>query len=212
MIFLFLESLRSDARSILKTMYPQGMVEYWVSGSSMQYINNTKQRTKPEYAFDQVEKKYDWCTNIGKSNTDFPWIILSIKNHKMKLSGYTLRSGCCQSGCCCETEKYCIECYLFSWSFQISDDNETWVEIHKGDKEYEMTRCKEKTFMLNYPQTAKYVRIIQTGTCYGDPPCFALNKVELIGDLERHETPEEKLVEPDDEDISIIGYISRNKI
>ncbi|EAY15017.1 hypothetical protein TVAG_019170 [Trichomonas vaginalis G3] len=208
--FLIAENIRNDGNSILKQVYRYQNVEYYVSGSSRQYINGSKQMTKPEYAFDQMDKKYDWCSNCGKSVSDHPWLILGVKSRMMKLDGYYLRAGCCYSGCCCEDTGYCCECCLFSWSFQISNDNVTWNTIHKVEKDYEMRNCKEKTYTFSQSYTAKYARIIQDETCYDEPPCIALNKIELIGSIEGNDIVDDRLnIDVDDDDVSIIGHISK---
>ncbi|EAX80535.1 hypothetical protein TVAG_577540 [Trichomonas vaginalis G3] len=211
--FLICENILSDSNSIIKNNYPSRII-YFVSGSSSQYINNSVQKTKPEYAFNQIEKKYDWCSNCGVNMEDHPWIILGVRNRILKLDGYFLRAGCCTDGCCCYEEgTYCCDCCLFSWSFQISFDNVTWTTIHKVEKDYEMRRCKEKTYTFSQTYNARYVRVIQDQACPGDPPCMAINKIELIGSPENSDSHAEDFNNQEadeDDEVSIIGHVSRN--
>lgn len=211
--FLISENIIHDSQSILKKAYNKGMIEFYYSGSSSQYINGSVQKTKPEYAFDQMDKNYDWCSNCGKSKEDHPYIIFNIKNHKMRLNGYYLKSGCCTTddGCCCQEENYiCCECCLYSWSLQISNDNTTWKTVHKVEKDNEMRRCREKTFKFSETYTSKFVKLLHDESCNGDPPCFAINKIEFSGEV----IPDDSSfdfdnVETDEDDVSIIGHISK---
>ena len=79
-----------------------------------------------------------------------------------------------------------------------------------------MRRCNEKTYNLDGTYEAKYVRIIQNEPCPGDPPCLAINRFDLIGDLtefnQNKENEDFVSYHDDDDDVSIIGHISKNKI
>ncbi|EAX73935.1 hypothetical protein TVAG_519370 [Trichomonas vaginalis G3] len=79
-----------------------------------------------------------------------------------------------------------------------------------------MCRCSAKTYNLDKEYNAKYVRLIQDGALPGYPPCFAINKIELFGSsVQFGEDLNDDLVSfhDDDEDVSIIGHISKsNKI
>lgn len=215
--FLICENLLTESNSILKSAHKNNLIEFYASGSSSQRINGTIQKTKPEYSFDQIEKNYDWCSNCGRSKSDHPWLILGVKDRVMEISGYYLKSGCCsdRSRCCCYEEgMYCCECCLFSWSLQISNDNQTWKTIHNIEKDYEMRRCKEKTYKFTETHKARYVRLIQYESCYSEPPFIALNKIELIGryDGSSVDEPIEFINDIDDDDVSIIGHVSKNRM
>lgn len=213
--FLISESLISDNNAILRNAYRSNIVQWSVSGSSKQRINGTLQMTKPEYAFDQVEKKYDWCSNCPSSYDEHPYIVLAVANKVMKLQGYYLKAGCCGgsiAGCCCYEEYgYCCRCCLYSWSFQISSDNRTWRTVHKIERDSEMEYCAEKTYKFSETYEAKYIRLIQDEACPGDPPCLALNKIELIGNYDGDYTADLSF-DAEDDDVSIIGHISKNRI
>lgn len=203
----------SQSMRIFKKYHNDKIIVLDVSGSANQYINGSKQRTKPEFIIDQQEKKYDWCSNCGASYDDHPWIIFSLKNLKFKFDSFWIRSGCCYTGCCCEDYQYCVQCCLYSWSLQISDDNATWTDIYKVEKDYDFRGCKEKTFNLDKVYVAKFVRLIQKEACPGWPPCIAINQMEFFGEVVNDDlTSLEELdyINNDDEDISIIGHISQN--
>lgn len=210
MNFLICESILTSSNSILKNAYPINAIEYYVSGSSYQYIEGKAQLTKPEYVFDQINKSYDWCSNCGKTLDEHPFIVLSIKNSMMNIEGYFLKSGCCDgSSCCCyESGSYCCRCCLYSWSLQISNDNSSWETIHRIEKDSSMEFCTERTYKFSKSYRTKYVRLIQDESCPGDPPCIALNKIELIGDFDNG-NPQ---FDVDDEDVSIIGHISKSHL
>ncbi|EAY22130.1 hypothetical protein TVAG_093040 [Trichomonas vaginalis G3] len=75
-----------------------------------------------------------------------------------------------------------------------------------------MRYCKEKSYDLDKTYETKYVRLIQNEACPGDPPCIALNKFELFGDVIPNGGEDENFVSyhDDDDDVSIIGHISKN--
>ncbi|EAY18963.1 hypothetical protein TVAG_147080 [Trichomonas vaginalis G3] len=213
-LLILCENILTDSNSILRNAYYKNLVEVSVSGSTSQYINGTKQLTKPEYVFDQVPKNYDWCSNCGKSDKDHPWAVYSVKNQLMNINGYYLKSGCCDTAddaCCCYDEQYyCCLCCIYSWSLQISMDNQTWKTIHKVEKDNEMRRCKEKTYKFSETHTAKYVRLIQDESCPGDPPCIAINKIEFIGTTSDGYALDNNVeFDAEDDDVSIIGHISK---
>lgn len=208
---MFLSS--SDKQGIFYKHYHENIVVLDVSGSSKQDINGSMQLTKPEYAVYPYDKRYDWCSNCGTSYDVHPWITISLQNRKIKMNGYFVRCGCCYSGCCCEDNGYCSHCCLYSWSLQISDDNKTWTEVHRVDKDDTMRYCNEKTYKLDKEYTARYVRLIQNEPCPGDPPCIAINKLELLGDAVVDGSMYDDFTsyhEDDNEDVSIIGHISKN--
>ncbi|EAX95539.1 hypothetical protein TVAG_126690 [Trichomonas vaginalis G3] len=170
--------------------------------------------TKPEYSIYPWTKEYDWCSNCGRTYEEHPYITYSLQNKKFKINGYFIRCGCCYDGCCCEDDYFdCFDCCLYSWSLQISDDNKTWKEIHRIEKDESMRRCNEKSYNLDKEYIAKYVRLIQNKPCPGFPPCIALNKIEFYGDaINADNSQDEEFVSyhDDDDDVSIIGHISKN--
>lgn len=212
--FVFCVAAASDVVGVFSKHYNDKIVTIDVSGSSSQYINGTKTLTKPEYAIYPWNKKYDWCSNCDhKAYTDHPWIAFSLQHKKFKFNGYFLRCGCCyESQCCCEDDGYCCyRCCLFSWSLQISEDNKTWTDIHKIENDYDTRNCAEKTYKFDKEYTAKYIRLIQNAPCPGDPPCIVLNRFEILGEAIDDGTNDDFVsYHDDDDDVSIIGHISKN--
>lgn len=214
-MFSFFASICISQQGIFSKVFNDNIIVLDVSGSSKQRINGTKQLTKPEYAIYPWDKRYDWCSNCLRNYEEHPWITFSMKNRKFKFNGYFVRCGCCYDLCCCEDEDYgCFDCCLYSWSLQISDDNKTWTEVHRVEKDFEMKHCNEKTYKLDKEYTAKYVRLIQNERCPGYPPCIAINKIDLFGDVLNDDGSSEDFVSyhDDDEDVSIIGHISKNSV
>lgn len=200
-------------KGVFAMNHRKNIVVVEASGSSYQTINGTNQKTKPEYAIMPVDKTYDWCSNCGRSYEDFPWISFSLKQKKISFSGYFLRAGCCYgTRCCCENQGYCVRCCLYSWKLQISDDNKTWTDVHSVEKDWKMEYCSEKTYNLEKTYIAKFVRLIQTENCPGDPPCLAINRIELLGGTidDSNESDDFTSFHDDDEDVSIIGHISKS--
>lgn len=214
MIIAFICEIVNYQKGIFSKHFNDKIISIDVSGSSKQYINGSKQITKPEYAIYPWEKSYDWCSNCAHSYTEHPWITFSLDKRIFRINKYLLRVGCCYDGCCCEDEFYsCVRCCLYSWALQISDDKKTWKDIHRVDKDREMRFCKEKTYKLDDYYVGKYIRLIQTEPCPGDPPCIAINKIELFGNvLNEDNSVDDEFVSfhDDNEDISIIGHISKN--
>ncbi|EAY19908.1 hypothetical protein TVAG_130160 [Trichomonas vaginalis G3] len=214
MFFLFSVANSESKAGIFSKVYNDKIIVIDASGSSKQYINGTKQLTKPEYSIYPWTKEYDWCSNCGRSYDENPYITYSLQNKKIKISGYFVRCGCCYHGCCCEDDYFdCFDCCLYSWSLQISDDNRTWKEVHRVDKDDTMRRCNEKSYTLDKEYATKYIRLIQNDPCPGFPPCIAINKLEIYGDiLNADNSQDDEFVSyhDDDDDVSIIGHISKN--
>ena len=63
--------------------------------------------------------------------------------------------------------------------------------------------------------TAKYVRLIQNDPCPNQPPCLAINRIDFLGEVitDSQIDGENDFVSyhDDDDDISIIGHISKNR-
>lgn len=213
---LLLHARSQESKGIFNKVFQDKIILIDSSGSSKQRINGTKQMTKPEYAIYPFDKKYDWCSNCFQTYEDHPWISFSMQNKKFKINGYFLRAGCCYDyGCFCDdaSYSYCVECCLYSWSLQISDDNKTWKEVHRIEQDYSMKHCNEKTYNFDTSYTAKYVRLIQNEPCPGWPPCMAINRMDLLGEaLSEEGSPEDEFISfhDDDDDVSIIGHISKN--
>lgn len=206
-----------DPEGVFSKHFNRGDIIIATTGSSKQTINGTLQYTKPEYSVYPYVKRFDWCSNCGTNYEYHPWISYSIRNHRIRFNGYFIRCGCCYGRCCCNDDifDYCYYCCLYSWSILISDDNETWTEVHRVVKEKTLRRCNEKTFNLDKEYTTRFVRIYQNEPCPGEPPCISLNKIELLGTTIRDDQANSEdfvsFHDDDEEDVSIIGHISKNK-
>lgn len=160
-------------------------------------------------------KRYDWCSDVGYTLKEHPFIAVTMKSKKFKFNGYTVRSGCCYEGCCCGIHySYCVDCYLYSWSLQISDNYKDWITVHHIEKDNSIQKCADKTFSLDKEYSAKYVRLIQDSPYPSLPPCIALNRFELFGEvLNDYSEIDEAFntdIEDEDEGINIIGRISKS--
>ena len=190
--------------NILKSNFDDVVVT--ASGSIGQYYNDSCHQTNPIHAIDDQFRKIDWCSNMNKTNTDYPWLVVSLKSKKMVLTGYAIRSGCCYYDCCCtENGKriFCC-CDLYSWSLQGSNDNVTWVTIHKVEADKKFYDCANRYYdIVNHNRAFKYIRLIQDQPWPGCNYCICINKMELYG----HTDSMVMDTEDDNEDVSIIGKI-----
>lgn len=191
--------------AIFEQYYKSNIIKVYTSSSGHQEINGSRKLTFPDYVIDSFDKKYDWCSNCGKNDNDLQWISFYVKNQKFKFNKYFIKTGCNPSGCCCEDYGYCVKNCIYSWSLQISNDNQTWIDIHRVSRDDNMDPCISKEYDLQTEYSASFVRIFQNEKCQGSPPCLSINKFELFGDILKSDD-----VTPDDfhhdEDISIIGF------
>ena len=183
----------------------------YVSGTMGQYYDGKCHQTVPEHIIDSVQRKTDWCSNMNSSKTDFPWYSVSLKGRSMRISGYSVRAGCCYYGCCCLDDKnrvYGCCCDLYSWLLQGSNDNMTWVTIHKVEKDTDFYDCKNRTYDVNSADYYQYIRIIQDEAWPGCDLCICINKLELYGT-----TADKQFVDNEDTDdsISIIGKVRHSE-
>ena len=185
------------------------------SGSIGQFVNGKCQITHPEHAFDQEERRTDWCSNINKTATDKPWISVSLDKKSAKLNGYSLRSGCCYYSCCCEVDdhiKYECCCDLYSWSLQGSHDNKTWKIIHKVEKDDKFYGCVSRNYDIQSDEFFEHFRLMQEMSWPGCNYCIGINKIELYGVTnDAYNTQID--ADENEESVSIIGKVqNRNTI
>ena len=177
------------------------------SGSIGQYYSGKCNPTFAEHSVDSVERKNDWCSNINKSKTDYPWLNLGIDGKSILLTGYAIRSGCCYYGCCCEDDFEGTECCctLYSWSLQGSHDNSTWKTIHKVEKDNKFYSCMNRSYDVKSEESFEFIRLIQDEPWPGCHFCICLNKIELYGSS----TDSEHFYSLDDNEdsVSIIGKL-----
>ena len=177
------------------------------SGSIGQWYNKKCNPTHPEHMVDDVTRKTDWCSNINKTKTDYPWLGVNLKSKSMKLTGYSIRSGCCYYDCCCYDDRRmeCC-CWLYSWSLQGSHDNKTWKVIHKVEKDDKFYYCVNRSYKVETTEAYEYVRLIQDNPWPGCNYCICLNKLELYGDVTGASYAYSDDIDSD-ETVSIIGKV-----
>ena len=161
------------------------------------------------------KRELDWCSNIPKNSNDCPWISYRIPNKAFKLTGYSVKNGCCdEPDCCCIDEKDiwipCC-CELFSYSLQGSNDNHTWRTIHQvsGDREF-IDFCMDRTYDFKETESFNYIRFVLDKQRDGCPKCMVINQIELYGEeVGSFNEDEQNVNEENDESVSIIGKVKR---
>ena len=167
------------------------------------------------------DRNYDWCSNIALSNVDRPWISYSLPNTIMKLTGYSLRNGCCRYSCCCDPltgkriDGYCC-CRLYSFSLEGSNNNIDWFTIHKIEGKKDFYYCKYETYEFPKTQSYRYVRLVLDQEWNACPRCMQINQIEFYGEAIQTSgdfVPDlNNFNENDnDESVSIIGKVKQNK-
>ena len=154
-------------------------------------------------------RKFDWCSNIALGS-EYPWISFNIPQKSMKISGFSLRNGCCfQGDNCCNPQtkkKLNINCCssLYSYSIQGSNDNRKWITIHRVERDNNIQWCQTKTYEFEMSEPFNYIRFQMDEEKDGSPKCLQINQIELYGKI----TPQRFSSFSDDESISIIGKIA----
>ena len=157
------------------------------------------------------EERVEWCSNIAKGD-DKAWISYHIKDSQVKLTGFSLRNGCCHYACCCVDDNTDLDvccCDLYSFSLQGSNDNLTWKTIYKVDKEKYFYYCLFKTYEFPTTEPFAFLRIIQDEEYPGCPRCMQINQVEFYGEVLTGKSFIES-IEDGDESVSIIGKVKRS--
>ena len=179
------------------------------SSGSMGFYYNDKCHQSFSNMTLNSNKNIDWCSNVAANENDKPWIQLSFKHHK-KISGYSLRNGCCVHYYCCDIETnkvvdYNCCCRLYSFSLLGSNDNNKWEVIHSVKSNKEFYYCKTETFdfgKLTGP--FKYIRLVQDQPLPSCQHCMVINQIELYGESAQIEDNDNT---DSDETVSIIGKV-----
>lgn len=194
------------------------MIKIETSGSMGLYHGG---KCKKTYGNETIisDEYQEWCSNIVKETSDQqhnPFIQYSIRGKQMRVKKYAIRNGCCRYDCCCDEEGkvmdyYCC-CMLYSYSLLASNDNRTWVTLHKIEKDKSFHYCASKTYDIERSiQPFTYFRFVLDEEWPNCPKCMQINQIELYGDtvhtgyMSYSEDPDE------DESITIIGRIRRNE-
>ena len=171
--------------------------------------------TYPNDTLNAVKEK-DWCSNVGIMKESEPWISYSLTDKAMRISGYSVRTGCCMPHyrcCCIETGKildFDCCCEIYGFSLQGSNDKHNWKVLHMVENNRNIHRCKSQTFDISLTEPFKYVRFVLKEPRKHCPMCMQLNQIELYGrTVEQYDTG--MLIDDDfDESISIIGKVRRD--
>ena len=159
------------------------------------------------------EKENEWCSNIAKGITDMPWISYSFPQKAMRLTGYSIRNGCCYHPCCCdpETDRFfdseCC-CELYSFSLQGSNDNHTWKVIHQVEKS-QFPPCEAATYEFAQTESFRFVRLAMDQERPGCIKCFQIHQVQLYGDLVKSFDEFDSFNDDNEESVSIIGKVRK---
>ena len=198
-----------------KVSNKESSIDVESSGSVGLYYYGQCHKTFPNETL-RSDVKTDWCSNVAKSAKDKPWVLYSFKDKAMKLTGYSVRNGCCYWACCCIDDFTTIDakaeccCYLNSFSLQGSNDNKTWKVIHKVENEKKFEFCEFRTYKFEKTESFRYVRFIQEKEHPGCPFCMQINQLELYG--EKIDNLFNGETEENDESVSIIGKFNRESI
>ena len=158
------------------------------------------------------EEKFDWCSNIAGPN-DNAWITYYFPSKSMKIKGYSVRNGCCWYACCCiddNTDIYGCCCRLYSFSLLASNDNKTWVTLHKVEKDEKFWRCLFNTYEFPITTPYKYVRFQLDEPFPGCQRCLQINEFQIYGETIDSSFSDSENDIDNDESISIIGKIKHN--
>ena len=181
------------------------------SGSLGVYFGGKCHQTLPNETI-HFDEKLDWCSNIGSSASNMPWITYEMRGKAMRLNGYSVRNGCCWYDCCCVDDNtiydYMCCCRLYSFSLLGSNDNVTWTIIHKVENETKFYECQHKTYDFPLTESFKYIKFKLDRERPGCPKCMQINQIELYGELidslfSSYESDD------GDESVSIIGKVKR---
>lgn len=159
------------------------------------------------------DQKMDWCSNIAKQEDEKPWISFNLKNKAVKLTGYSVRNGCCYRSCCCTEDNSFVDsdgccCRLYSFALQGSNDNKTWKTIHKVENDENFYYCAFKTYEFQKTESFSFVRFVQEKEFPGCPFCMQINQMELYGETVGSFVSADN--DDNDESVSIIGKLNRD--
>ena len=192
------------------------LINVEASGSLGLYIAGKCKKTYPNSTIIS-NKNLDWCSNIApsKKESDKPWIMYSINGEAMKLTGFSVRNGCCFGvHCCCSEDgkvfDYRCCCNLFSFSLHGSNDNKTWKHIYKVTKDDDFLYCQTKTYEFQETESFIYIKLVMDEPWPGCYSCMQINQLEFYGKTTASEFSFNDQDE-NDESVSIIGKVKRNE-
>ena len=214
-LLLFMEFIAFPERKDALLKPHASSVNVESSGSLGLFYNGKCHKTFPNETFHENEE-FDWCSNIAdKKKDEKPWISYNLMNQRMKITGYSVRNGCCRHLCCCEDDgdvyDYGCCCVLYSFSLQGSNDNKTWKTLHSVEKPKDFWGCMHLTFQLDKPsEYFTFIRLVQNEEYPGCPYCMQVNQVELYGESTASGYTFIDAGDDNDETVSIIGKVKRD--
>ncbi|OHT15366.1 hypothetical protein TRFO_14114 [Tritrichomonas foetus] len=129
--------------------------------------------SSPSYNIIDPTKRNEINWWFGSSNT--ATIIFNLKNYRVKLNGYTLKS---------HSSSWSNGCFLNSWQIEGSNDGNNWVEVDSKSSNLLHENLKSVYFQCdsesNYYQ---YFRFRQTSKNTSNTNHIALHSIEFFGFL-----------------------------
>ena len=200
-LFIFIRTFpfNENFNGLFQNMYNDSIAKIEASGSRYCWDFDLKDDvlTKPENAIDP-NAKHEWCSNFNRSKSDKPWISFDFKEISFRISGYSLKAGCCGDTNCC--------CKIYSWSMQGSNDNKTWASLHSVEKDDDFFKCKEKSFKISESGNYRFYRMIQDESQPNCWYCMDISRIELYGDLNTDQY--NNIMIDSEEEVSIIGKVT----
>ena len=185
--------------------YKESIASIECSGSN-QFWNRSLKRdilTNPNFAINPEENNLEWCSNFNKTKTDYPWLMFNFGKQKFNVIGYSLKLGCCDYFSCC--------CLLYSWSLEGSNDNKTWTKIHQLEKQSDFDFGDVRSFKVdNLNKFYQYIRLKQDQPHPSCWYCIGLARMEIYGDLLTDEYSEMGDDINDNDEVSIIGKVTKH--
>jgi hypothetical protein len=213
LILLLYKAFPNREDAILQNLKDLSTVKVESSGSGGYYKDGKCEKTYPNATINS-DRYDDWCSLISKNNGK-PFISYSVEASKMKLTGYSVRSGCCYyyySYCTSDDEVYdyyCC-CRLYSFSLLGSNDNVTWKVLHKVENDNSFYDCQYKTYQLSNDEYYKYIKFVQDDKFPGSEYCMCLNQMEFYGSISKNgDVNMEEGIKIEDDSISIIGKVKK---
>ena len=82
---------------VFKNTYNKKDISVVASGSRECFFSSLGNDvlTKPESVIDP-EDELEWCSNINQTENDHSWLATRFRNKKLEMSGYSIKSGCCE--------------------------------------------------------------------------------------------------------------------
>ena len=204
LLFLFIRDFSYNEKfdGVFNNIYNEKYISVVSSGSSSSYFTTIRLdvSTKAESVINPRDK-LEWCSNIDRTKKDRPWIVTIFRDRKLTMSGYSIKSGCCEiakSGCCC---------MLYSWSILGSNDNKTWTKLHSVEKDQDLKKCTEMSFRVDKKGFYSMFKIMQDEPhpeCY---LCFSINQIEFYGTIDKDIDEETSNVN----EVSIVGKYKRGE-